>query len=125
VVHGGPGLDEIATWGETTVAEWDGVTVRTYTLTPELLGVSVADPADLAAGRDVEESAEILRAVLNGGDRGPRRDIVAVNAGAALYAAGKADSIADGVTMATEILERGAAAAKLAELIACAHREAE
>jgi len=125
VVHGGPGLDEIATWGETTVAEWDGTTVHTYVLTPESLGVATADPATLAPGNDAEESAALLQAVLNGSDTGPRHDIVAVNAGAALYVAGAVDSIGEGIVTAKRILASGAAAAKLSELVACSHREAE
>ncbi|MBC7805124.1 MAG: anthranilate phosphoribosyltransferase [Akkermansiaceae bacterium] len=118
VVHGGPGLDEIATWGETLVAEWDGTAVRTYTITAERLGVSTGDPADLEAGCDAAESAAILQAILNGTDTGAKRDIVAVNAGAALYTAGVADTLTDGVRAAQETLASGAAASKLAELIA-------
>lgn len=118
VVHGGPGLDEIATWGETTVAEWTGETVHTYLLTPRLLGVPAADPADLRAGCNAEESAAILQAVLNGTDTGPKRDIVAVNAGAALYMAGIAPTLSSGIDRAMETLAAGTAAAKLAELVA-------
>ncbi len=118
VVHGGPGLDEIATWGETLIAEWDGAAVRTYSVTPETLGVAVSDPTDLEAGCDAAESAAILQAVLNGTDIGAKRDIVAVNAGAALYVAGVAVTLADGIRAAHETLASGAAAGKLAELIA-------
>lgn len=117
VVHGGPGLDEIATWGETLVAEWDGASVRTYTITPEQLDVRACDPAELEAGCDAAENATILQAILNGTDSGARRNIVAVNAGAALYMGGVADSLVTGVQMAQETLVSGKAAAKLGELV--------
>ncbi|MBC8140322.1 MAG: anthranilate phosphoribosyltransferase [Armatimonadetes bacterium] len=120
VVHGGDGrggLDEIATWGETVVAEWDGAAVNTYTVTPEMLGVPVCDPADLRAGCDPGENAAILRGILSGADTGARRDIVAANAGAALYVAGVAESVRDGVRTALQALASGAGHAKLEELI--------
>jgi len=120
VVHGGDsrgGLDEIATWGATTVAEWDGMALRTYTLTPESLDIPVCDPVELQAGCDAHENAAILRGILSGADTGARRDIVAANAGAALYVAGIAGSIRDGVQVALRTLASGAANAKLNELI--------
>ncbi len=123
VVHGGPGLDEIATWGETTVAKWDGDTVRVYQLTPEMMGITPADPAALEAGCDAPANAAILIHILDGTDTGPRAEIVAANAGAALYVAGVADSVADGVVRARAVLASGAAAAKLAELAAWTNRE--
>lgn len=123
VVHGGPGLDEIATWGETLIAEWDGKSVQTYTITPEQFGIPVSDPADLEAGCDASESAAILQAVLNGSDTGAKRDIVAMNAGAALYTAGVTETLTDGVRVARETLASGAAAAKLSELVSWTIRE--
>ena len=123
VVHGGPGLDEIATWGETFVAEWQNGAVRTYTLTPRDLDLPEADPADLLPGADAAESATILRRVLDGSDSGARAAIVAANAGAALYVAGVATTMAGGVALARETLRSGTAAAKLDELIAWTHNE--
>ncbi len=120
VVHGGDprgGLDEIATWGETFVAEWNGKAVSTYTLTPEILGLPPCDPVELSAGCDAAENAAILRGILSGADTGARRDIVAANAGAALYVAGVADSVPDGAEVALRTLASGAANAKLNELI--------
>lgn len=120
VVHGGDergGLDEIATWGETMVAEWNNGTVRTYTLTPQALGVPVCDPANLSAGCDSGENAAILRGIFSGADTGARRDIVAANAGAALYVAGVAATVTHGVQVALQAIASGAAGAKLTELI--------
>jgi anthranilate phosphoribosyltransferase len=115
VVHGAGGLDEISTCGPTTVSEVRGGEVKTYRLNPEEFGLERASAADLAGGDAVENSA-ILRDVLEG-KRGPRRDIVALNAGAALHVAGLASSVKEGVEMAMDSIDRGAAKAKLDELI--------
>ncbi len=114
VVHGS-GLDEIAIHDETTVAEVDGETVTEYTLTPSDLGLERA-PIDDIAGGTPEENAADLRGIVTGEIAGPKQDIILANAGAALYVAGAAESIDDGVKLARESIESGNAADKLDEL---------
>jgi anthranilate phosphoribosyltransferase len=82
--------------------------VETYTVTPEDLGVE-RTPIDAIAFGAPEENAQITRAVLAGADTGPARSLTLVNAGAAVYAAGKADTLAAGVTAAAEAVDSGAA----------------
>lgn len=114
VVHGHDGLDEITTTGPTTIAETRDGTVRVYEITPEQLGVPQAKPDDLLGG-EPEQNAELMRRVLSG-EPGPLADITAVNAGAALYVAAKADSLRAGVETARVALSEGSAAAKLEQL---------
>ena len=118
VVHGmdNGGLDEFATFGTTRVSEGTaGAGVHTYDLTPADLNLPACNPADLAPGETAEENAHILQAVLRG-ETGPRRDIVLANAGAALYAAGIAQTLRDGVHRAKESIDTGAAFAALENL---------
>jgi anthranilate phosphoribosyltransferase len=115
VVHGRDGMDEITTTSGTLVAELEGGRVRTYELDAKDLGVERADPSDLLGG-DIERNALIAREVLDGA-KGPRRDLVVVNAAAALWVAGKARSIAEGMIQAEASLDSGAAAGKLEALI--------
>jgi anthranilate phosphoribosyltransferase len=118
VVHGSDGLDEITTTGPTTVGEARGGAggeVRVFEVTPEELGVPRASLADLAGGSP-QENASAMRRVLDG-EPGPLGDVTAVNAGAALYAAGLAADLPAGVARAREILGTGAAAGKLRELV--------
>ena len=116
VVNGHPGMDEVSTSGSTTVAEFDAETgeVRSYEVTPESVGIARGTLADLAGG-DAAENAAIVRAVL-GGEIGPRRDIVLINAAAALLAAGKATDLADGVTLARDSIDSGRALVTLEAL---------
>ena len=115
IVHGG-GLDEISTFGETLVAETKNGNVRTYTLTPDDLGLPTVAADALSPGRDAAENARILTAILESDDNGPRRDIALANAAAALYVAGVAATLRDGVALARETLKSGAARVKLEEL---------
>ena len=120
VVHGSDGLDEITTTGPTTVGEANadgkrGADVRVFEVTPEELGVERASLADLAGGAP-EDNARAMRRVL-AGEPGPLADVTAVNAGAALYAAGRAADLPAGVALARDILASGAAAEKLRELV--------
>jgi len=115
VVHGLDGLDEITITGRTRVAEARDGTVRTYEIDPEEFGMQRATLADIAGG-DAAENAAIVRAVLNG-EKSPRRDVVVLNAAAALVAAGGADHLADGISVAVKSIDSGAAAAKLAALV--------
>jgi anthranilate phosphoribosyltransferase len=116
VVHGS-GLDEIAIHGETTVAEVEGGEVEEYTLTPADLGLEQYD-IDAVAGGSPEENAADLRGIVEGEVTGAKRDIILANAGAAIYVAGEAASLQEGVESAREAIDSGAAAAKLEELCA-------
>lgn len=115
VVHGG-GLDELTTTGPSTVLalESDG-SVRTFTVDPVSLGLAPATLADLVGG-DPAHNAEVVRAVL-GGEHGPARDIVVLNAGAALLVAGRAESLPDGIAQAIAAIDDGRAAATLDALV--------
>ncbi|MGM0604604.1 MAG: anthranilate phosphoribosyltransferase [Halobacteriota archaeon] len=114
VVHG-DGLDEIAIHGPTTVAEVDGDDVATYTLEPEDVGLETAPVADVSGGSP-EANAADLTGILTGEVTGPKRDIILANAGAAIYVAGLADSIDDGVERAAAAIDSGSAEAKLEAL---------
>jgi anthranilate phosphoribosyltransferase len=115
VVHGG-GLDELTTTGTSNViALRDGV-VENFTVDPTTYGLPVATPDDLRGGGP-EENAEVVRRVL-AGDRGPHRDIVVLNAGAALVVAGAVDHLGDGIDLACAAIDDGRAAASLAAMVA-------
>jgi anthranilate phosphoribosyltransferase len=114
VVYGACGVDEISITGETCVHEVRDGQVRSYTVTPEDFGMSRAEP-DSVRGGDAQVSARLLTAVL-AGEPGPRRDIVILNAAAAIAAAGKANDLAEGIAVAVESIDSGAARAKLGGL---------
>ncbi|MGA2328797.1 MAG: anthranilate phosphoribosyltransferase [Bryobacteraceae bacterium] len=114
VVHGSDGLDEITTTGPSLALEIRDGRVTRREVVPAEFGVAQASLADLAGG-DPESNAEMARSVLDGHE-GPRRDVVLVNASAALVAAGKAADFAEGTTLARESIDSGAARAKLAHL---------
>ncbi|MEW6077504.1 MAG: anthranilate phosphoribosyltransferase [Thermodesulfobacteriota bacterium] len=116
VVHGHDGLDEISVCAPTRVSELKDKAVTTYDISPEQFFGETARPDDLNGGAP-EENAEITLNILSGRERGARRNIVAINAGAALVAAGKADKLAEGVQLANEIIESGKALAKLEQLV--------
>jgi anthranilate phosphoribosyltransferase len=116
VVHGAEGLDEISLAGETHVAELRDGAVRSYTVVPEDFGLRRA-PLEAIAGGDASHNAEIILRVLEG-ELGPHREVVQANAAAALVAAGRATDFLDGVRLAAESLDSGAARAKLDQLIA-------
>ncbi len=116
VVHSHDGLDEISISAATCVCEVRDGELRSYELRPEEIGVERHNLDEIAGG-DSRENARIAREVLGGGS-GPRTEIVAANAGAALYVSGAAATIRDGVTMARESMTSGSAMAKLLELVA-------
>jgi len=116
VVHGADGLDELSNTGESRVAEVREGVVRTFTVRPEDFGLPQAAIADLRGG-DREQNAQIIKALLDG-EPGPRRDIVLMNAAAALVAGAKARDLKEGVTLAAHSIDSGAAKAKLERLIA-------
>lgn len=115
VVHGSDGLDEITTTGPTTALEITRGAIAHHTLTPADFGVAVARAEDLKGG-DRDENTRIARAILDG-ESGPCRDIVLVNAAAALVAAGRAHNFPEGVALAAESIDSGAARARLDQLI--------
>jgi anthranilate phosphoribosyltransferase len=115
VVHGLDGLDEITISGPTRIAEARAGKVRTYEVDPEEFGMKRATLADIAGG-DAVENAAIIRKVLSG-EKSPRRDVVVLNAAAALVAAGRVDHLKEGATLAVESIDSGSAAQKLAALI--------
>lgn len=115
VVHGADGADEVSLGGRTAVAEFHAGAVRSYEIDPLELGFRRCGLDDLRA-TDAADSAEKIRAVLAGGE-GPRADVVALNAGAALYAAEAAASIAEGVARARETLRSGRATVTLQNLV--------
>ena len=115
VVHGSDGLDEITITGPTRVAEMRDGIVRGYEVTPEEFGISRA-PLQAISGGDVRENADIIREIL-AGNRSARRDVVLLNAGAALVAAGRAETIKEAIPRAAFSLDSGAAQAKLEALV--------
>lgn len=112
VVAGTDGLDELTLTAPSKVAELKDGEIREYVLNPEEFGLSLCPPADLKGG-DAPRNAAILREILDG-KKGPRRDIVLLNAGAALYVAGLAPALKDGVARARESIDSGAARETLA-----------
>jgi anthranilate phosphoribosyltransferase len=116
VVHGAGGLDEISLVGETMVAEVQGGGVRRFTVTPEEFGVARAPLESIRGGTAAENAALILR-ILEG-EAGPARDIVVVNAAAALVAAGVAANFREAAGLASFVISSGTASDKLASLAA-------
>ncbi|WAC05291.1 MAG: anthranilate phosphoribosyltransferase [Methanoregula sp.] len=114
VVHGA-GLDEITTTGETLVSELNAGTIRNYTITCDAFGIKPALPGDLAGG-DAAENARILRSVLDG-EAGAARDIVLLNAAAAIYLGGQAQDLHEGIRLAETSINSGNALARLDALI--------
>jgi anthranilate phosphoribosyltransferase len=111
VVHGGDGLDEITTTTTTQVSELSDGEVNTYTLDPTELGIPTAQPSDLKGGTP-EENAEMTLSVLRG-EKGPKRDIVLLNAAAAIVAGSKAADITAGLAVAEESIDSGGALERL------------
>jgi len=116
VVHSRDGLDEISVSAPTRVCEVRDGEIRAYEITPHDLGIDV-HPIEALAGGDAAENARIAWAILDG-EEGARRDVVAANAGAALYVSGAAASLIEGVELARQAINSGAARAKLEELVA-------
>lgn len=117
LVHAEEGLDEVGIVGETAMTEWDTRrgTVERAIVSPKDFGLAFGTMDDIVGG-DVEKNVAITRAVL-AGEEGPRRTITLLNAGAGIYAAEAAGSLAEGIQMAATAIDSGAAAAKLEELI--------
>jgi anthranilate phosphoribosyltransferase len=121
VVHG-DGLDEITTTGATHVAELENGTVTTFEVTPEEAGLPRARKADLRGGDPAENAARLI--ALLEGERGPLRDVVLLNAAAALIVAGKVRSLKEGVERASQAIRDGGAREALAKLVAITNEPA-
>ena len=115
VVHGADGLDEITTTAKTFISEFNGKEIQSYDISPDELGIPLAQEEELKGGDTVEENAKILMDILEG-DISPRRDIVLINAAYALYIAERVENISDGLEAARQSIDRGQAKRKLEQL---------
>jgi anthranilate phosphoribosyltransferase len=115
VVHGSDGLDEITVTGPTRIAEVRNGMVRSYEVTPEEFGIQ-RSPMESLTGGDASENAAIIRRILDG-EESAKRDVVLLNAAAALVAAGRAGGIGEALPMAEQSIDSGAAAEKLEKLV--------
>ena len=116
VVYGQDSLDEISMSAPTSVCEIRNGWFQSYELTPEQFGYTRCAREELQGGTP-EENARITRSILNGSERGAKRQAVCLNVGASLYITGKTGTIEEGVAMAEQLIDSGAAAAKLEEFI--------
>ena len=121
VVFGQDVLDEISMSAPTSVCEVRDGNYRSYVLEPEQFGFDKCSKTDLTGGTP-EENAEITRAILNG-EKGPKRNAAVLNAGAGLYVAGKAGSMEEGVRLAEQLIDSGAAKARLDEFVKLSNEE--
>ena len=116
VVYGQDKLDEISMCAPTSVCEIRDGWFQSYEITPEQFGYTRCDKEELVGGTP-QENAQITLDILNGKERGPKRQAVCLNAGAAFYIAGKAETIEAGVRMAEDLIDNGAAKKKLDEFV--------
>ncbi|OGS17467.1 MAG: anthranilate phosphoribosyltransferase [Elusimicrobia bacterium RIFOXYA2_FULL_50_26] len=116
VVHGEDGMDEITITGPTTIADLNNDEINLFTITPEQFGLKSASLAELKGG-DAKQNAGVIEEIFEG-HKGPRRDIVLLNASAGLVVGGKARDMKEGITLASGAIDSGKAKQKLAELIA-------
>lgn len=121
VVHGTDGMDEITVSGETLVAEVSDGDIKEYTVSPEDFGLPRHAPDGLLGG-DAHLNARILRDVLSGEERGAPRDVVLLNAGAAILVSGKAKTLEDGVRAAERSIDEGAAKVALEDFVRTTRR---
>ena len=121
VVSGEDNMDEITLTGATTVSEIRDGAVTTFTITPEQFGMKRVSLEELRGGSG-GENAKITRDILDGTERGAKRDIVLLNTGATLYVGGVAESMEAGVKLAAETIDTGAAYKKLEELVTVSNR---
>lgn len=115
VVHGLNGLDEISTLGGTQISELKDDGVKTYTISPENFGIRRTNP-EAIAGKDLDENVQILLRVLRG-EKSPRRDIVLLNAAAAITVGGKANNLREGLKIAADAVDSGRAYEKVVQLV--------
>lgn len=117
VVHGG-GMDEISNIGETQIVELNNGKITKYTVTPEKLGIKQASVNDILGGVPEDNARDIVEILK--GNKGAKRDIIVINAGAALLVGGKADSLSAGIKMAAETIDNGKALKKLKDFVEAA-----
>jgi anthranilate phosphoribosyltransferase len=117
VVTGQDEVDELSITAPTTVVEVDGSDLRSYTVHPEDVGLRTASDPEVAAGGSPQDNAATTRAIFDG-EQGARRDLAVLNAGAAIYAAGRADDLAGGVAAAQAAIDDGSATRTLDALVA-------
>lgn len=117
VIYGMDKLDEVSISDATKICELNDGWYKTYTVKPEDFGLARGKKADITGGTP-EENAEMTRNILSGKEKGPKRDIVLLNSGLAIYIDGKADTYAEGVRKAAEIIDSGRATEKLEEFVA-------
>ena len=122
VVYGRDRLDEISMCESTAVCEIKDGWFQSYELTPEQFGYERCDKSELTGGTP-EENAEITRAILEGREKGAKRQAVCLNAGASLYITGKTETIEEGVRLAEKLIDEGAALKKLDEFITESNRK--
>ena len=122
VVHGADGLDELTTTGRSSVIQVEHDVVRQYEVSPGELGLEQVTSADLRGG-DSAENARLARRILDG-ERGPRRDLILLNAAAGIVVAGLADDLVEGLDRAEKAVDDGAAATALENLVKVSQREA-
>jgi anthranilate phosphoribosyltransferase len=120
VVHGLDGLDEISLIGETKIAEVKDGQIRNYNITPEQLGLKRCTFEDIRGGSP-QYNATVIRDIFTGKERGPKRDMLLLNAAATFVVADKAKDLKEGLVMARETLDSGKALAKLNEVITKSH----
>ncbi|MBQ9165960.1 MAG: anthranilate phosphoribosyltransferase, partial [Oscillospiraceae bacterium] len=120
VVYGQDKLDEISMSAPTTVCEFKDGWFKSYVITPEDFGLQRCTKADLVGGTP-QDNAKTTLAILKG-EKGPKRDAVLMNAGAALYIGGKAKTMKDGVALAAELIDSGRALQTLEKFIEVSNR---
>lgn len=120
VVHGADGMDEISTTGKSKISEYKDGSVTTYRISPDQFNIPRTNIEQLKGG-DPNQNAQILKGILKG-EEGPKRDIVVLNAAAALVAAEKAKDIEEGIKLAEESINQGEALEKLKKLIECTNK---
>jgi len=122
VVHGEGNLDELTVTGETKISELNDGKVTNYSINPENFGFKKATIEDLKGGKDAQESADQMITIL-GGEKGPKRDMVLLNSGAALMAAGLCADLKSGIVKAADTIDSGAALEKLEQLISFTNKQ--
>lgn len=122
VVHGHDGLDEISVCAATRISDLNDGIIRTYDISPETYFGELAEAGSLAGG-EISKNAAITKEILDG-NTGPKRNIVLINAAAALICAGKAGDFKDGIRLAEKAIDSGAAAEKLRQLISFTNENA-
>ena len=120
-VYGLDGMDEISASDKTFVCELKNGETRSYEISPEDFGMKIASKEDLTGG-DAKENAQITLSILEGREKGPKRNAVLLNSAAGLYSAGKVDSIDEGVKLAEEIIDSGKALEQLEKFIEVTNR---